>query len=302
MYPHIVVAGLINIETTVKVDSFPVVYQPQRFPFFGVRSSVSGVGYNVSKALTTLGNRVTLLAMIGDDASSLQIRAALRHDGIDDRHVIAGLPQTPQSAILYDDEGRRAIFTDLKDIQERSYPADAAASAIAAADFCVLCNINFARPLLAVAKAAGKPIASDVHALAELDDPFNADFMAAAQVLFMSHERLPTAPEEWARTVMARYGPEVLVVGLGKDGALLAVQRDGFLGRLPAVTVRPVVSTVGAGDSLFSAFVDGFARSGDPFAALQRAIYFAAYKIGATGGADGFLTARALDDLIPAEG
>ena len=298
MSTHILVAGLINIETTVKIGAFPIPYQPQHFPFFGVQSSVSGVGYNVTKALTTLGNRVTLLAMIGNDTGSLQVRAALRHDGIDDQHVVASLPQTPQSAILYDDEGRRAIFTDLKDIQERTYPAAPAEATLAAADFCVLCNVNFARPLLAAAARAGKPIATDVHAIADLDDPFNADFMAAAQVLFMSHERLPAAPEEWARAVLARYAPEVLVIGLGNQGALLGVRRVNVLERFPAAAVRPVVSTVGVGDALFSAFVDGYARTGDPVDALRRAIYFASYKIGAAGGADGFLTFTGLDDLV----
>lgn len=298
MTTHILVAGLINIETTVKVDAFPIPYQPQRFPFFGVQNSVSGVGYNVSKALTTLGNHVSLLALVGNDMNSQLVRAALQRDEIDDRLVEATLPQTPQSAILYDPTGRRAIFTDLKDIQERSYPAAEAAAAIATADFCVLCNINFARPLLAAAGEAGKPIATDVHAIAELDDSFNADFMAAAHVLFMSHERLAAPPEEWAHAVLTRYSPEVLVVGLGNQGALLAVQRDGFLGRFPAVSIRPVVSTVGAGDALFSAFVDGYARTRDPYGALRRAIGFAAYKIGAAGGADGFLNASALDDLL----
>ena len=300
MTTHLLVAGLINIETTVKVEAFPIPYRPQHFPFFGVQSSVSGVAFNVSTALTTLDNRVTLLAMIANDTGSLQVRAALQHAGIDDRLVIASLPQTPQSAILYDEEGRRAIFTDLKDIQERTYPAAPAEAAIAAADFCVLCNINFARPMLAMARRAGKPIATDVHAIAELDDAFNADFMAAARVLFMSHERLPTAPEEWARVVLAHYRPEVLVIGLGSQGALLGVRRDNFLGRFPAATVRPVVSTVGAGDSLFSAFVDGYARTGDPYGALRRAIFFAAHKIGTAGGADGFLSTDALNDLVNA--
>jgi ribokinase len=42
----ILVSGLINIETTLKVDSFPIEYSPVRYPFFGVNSAVSGVGYN----------------------------------------------------------------------------------------------------------------------------------------------------------------------------------------------------------------------------------------------------------------
>ena len=45
---RILVSGLINIETTLKVDGFPIPYFPVRFPFHGVNSTVSGVGYNIA--------------------------------------------------------------------------------------------------------------------------------------------------------------------------------------------------------------------------------------------------------------
>jgi sugar/nucleoside kinase (ribokinase family) len=57
------------------------------------------------------------------------------------------------------------------------------------------------------------------------------------------------------------------------------------------------VNTIGAGDALFSAFVHAFQRSGDPYAALEKAVVFASYKIGTAGAADGFLDAAGLDAL-----
>ncbi len=39
----VLVSGLINIETTLKIDRFPFEYAPVRYPFFGVNSTVSGV-------------------------------------------------------------------------------------------------------------------------------------------------------------------------------------------------------------------------------------------------------------------
>ncbi|HRC76137.1 MAG TPA: hypothetical protein PLO33_10700, partial [Kouleothrix sp.] len=63
----IFVSGLINIETTVQVDRFPIEYSPVRYPFFGVRSTVAGVGYNVAKALATLGDSVRLASIVGRD-------------------------------------------------------------------------------------------------------------------------------------------------------------------------------------------------------------------------------------------
>jgi sugar/nucleoside kinase (ribokinase family) len=124
--------------------------------------------------------------------------------------------------------------------------------------------------------------------------------MAAASILFMSDERLPCAPEKWVRRLWDRFGVDVAVVGLGAEGALLGVRRDRFLERLPAVRTRPVVNTIGAGDALFSAFVHFYGATGDPYAALQKAIVFASYKIGETSAAHGFLTEAALERVYAA--
>jgi ribokinase len=222
---------------------------------------------------------------------------ALAADGLPGDLVLdAG--HTAQSVIVYDRDGRRQIHVDLKDLQERVYPPEAFARALAGCDACALGNINFSRPFLAEARRAGRLVATDVHALADLDDDYNRDFMQAADILFMSHERLPVAPEAWAREALGRYGNEIVVIGLGADGALLAVKREDVIRRYPAATPRKVVNTIGAGDALFSAFLDGYVRTRDPHAALRRAQVFAAHKIGATGAADGFLDAVALDREI----
>ncbi len=293
--PPVLVSGLINIETTVRVDGFPIPYFPVRYPFFGVRSTVSGVGVNISAALTTLGDTVRLLSLVGDDAAGRLAREALRDRGIDDRTVLAQAAETAQSAILYDGDGRRQIHVDLKDVQEQVYPVELFDEAAAGCRLAVLCNINFSRPLLALARQRGMTVATDVHAIADLDDPYNADFMAAADILFMSHERLPAPPEEWAAAVQARYGNAIVVIGLGADGALLAVKGEAPQ-RVPAVFTRPVVNTIGAGDALFSAFLHVYIQTGDPHLALCKAVVFASYKIGAAGAAEGFLDGEGLEE------
>ena len=293
----IFVSGLINIETTVQIEAFPIAYEPVRYPFFGVRSTVSGVGYNVAKALATLGESVRLAALIGRDAAGALVAERLRADGLPGQHVLAALDETAQAAILYDRAGRRMINTDLKDIQETAYPLDCFEQAIAGCDLAVLCNINYSRPLLAQARRRGIPIATDVHAIGSLGDAYNRDFMAAADILFLSDERLPCAPEEWMRQLWNEFAAPIVVVGLGAQGALLGVRADGFVGRFPAVQTRPVVNTIGAGDALFSAFVRFYRSSGAPYEAIRRAITFASYKVGAAGAADGFLDAAALERL-----
>jgi ribokinase len=292
------VAGLINIETTAAINGFPLDYFPVRYPFFGVESTVSGVGYNVARALHTLGNTVDLASLVGRDALAGLVTGALQADGLPDGLILPELEATPQSVILYDPQGRRQIHVDLKDIQDRRYDPAAAAPAIQASDLAVICNINFARPLLTTAREAGRWIATDVHALSDPEDDYNRDYLQKADILFLSDEALPCPPEDMARDLMSRYGTEIIVVGLGARGALLAVRRDDVVGRFPAVGLRPVVNTIGAGDALFSAFLHGYTQGRDPYRALRGAILFAGYKIGEKGAASGFLTAPELETQI----
>jgi ribokinase len=293
----ILVSGLINIETTLRVESFPIQYTPVRYPFFGVQSSVSGVGYNIACALTRLGDEARLLSLIGRDPLASLVRDALARDGIAAKNVLETLEQTAQSVILYDGEGRRQINVDLKDVQETSYPQARFNQAAAACDLLVLTNVNFSRPFLEPARRAGRLIATDVHAISDLNDPYNADFLRAANILFMSHEWLPGSPEEWARRVWDRYAPDVLVISMGGEGALLCLREFGVMERIPAARAAKITNTIGAGDALFSAFLHGYLKTKDAFLSLRKAMLFAAHKIRAVSASDGFLDAAGLDAL-----
>ncbi len=295
--PKVFVSGLINLEVTLRVDGFPIEYGPVRYPFFGVNSTVSGVGYNVASALTTLGSTARFASMIGQDQAAALVRERLDRDGISGEYVLGNLEQTPHSVILFDKEGRRQINVDLKDIQEQAYPQALFEQVIEGCSVAALCNINFSRPFLSEARRAGRLIATDVHAISDLEDAYNRDFMQHADILFMSHELLPCPPEEWVKAVQGRYGSAIIVIGLGAAGALLAVREDGFMKRIPARQVRPIVNTIGAGDALFSAFIHFYGKARDPYTAIDKAMIFASYKIGAAGAADGFLDEQALDNL-----
>jgi sugar/nucleoside kinase (ribokinase family) len=294
---EILVSGLINLEITLRVDTFPIEYTPVRYPFGGVNSSVSGVGYNVAKALVTLGNSVCFLSLIGRDAAGTLVRNSLEADGISQDLVIAQMERTAHSVILFDASGRRQINVDLKDVQEQTYPEALFHQALAGCSLAVLCNVNFSRPFLCKAQRAGKPIATDVHTVSSLEDEYNRDFMAAADILFMSDELLPCPAEAWVRRLLDRFGPEIVVVGLGAEGALLAVKSDHFVERIPSVRTRQPVNTIGAGDALFSAFVHVYHQCKDPYEAIRKAMIFASYKIGEDGAAAGFLDQNDLERL-----
>lgn len=293
----ILVSGLINIETTLRIDQFPLHYFPVTYPFHGVQSTLSGVGFNLAKALTILGENINFLSLIGKDFYEPIIRAECSSIGVSDQYVLSQLPQTAQSVIIYEKSGRRQIHTDLKDIQEHQYPTDLFEQAISESDLCALCNINFNRHLLGVARSKGKVIATDVHAIQDVNDTYNHDFMAAADILFLSHEQLNVTPQVFIQALWDHYHNNIIVVGLGDQGAMLGLLEARSITQIPAIQIRPILNTIGAGDALFSAFLHTYQGTRDPILSLQKAVLFSSFKIGSIGAAEGFIDTQALSAL-----
>lgn len=290
----ILVLGNINIETTVAVDHFPIDYSPVRYLRGGIQQSVSAVGYNVARALSTLGNDVRLLSIVGRDVAAQQIRLSLRAEGISDEHVLGLVEETAQSVVFYDAQGNRQIHTDLKDVLEQSYPADVFTAAARGCDLLVLTNISYSKSLLPIAKASGKPIVTDVQSITHLDDTYNQPFMESADILFLSGERLSESPEACIRSLQAKFKLYIVVVGLGAKGAVLGVRADDKMRRFAAVPNKNVISTGGAGDALCAAFVHSYLQSGDPYTSVEKAMIFASHKIGFASSSEGFLNDETL--------
>lgn len=292
------VSGLINVETNLRIRSFPVTYYPIDYPFFGIKSTVSGAGFNIANATRTLGDDVSFVSLIGKDAEAARITETLDRSGVGRDKVFNNLETTPVSVILYEqgDGGRRQIYCDLKDIQDKTIDPALVRTEIDAADTCVLCNINFNRSLLPIAKQAGKTVATDVHVLNNIYDPFNRDFMNYADILFLSDEDLPMSPRDFLLTLKTEYSPKIIVIGLGSDGAIMYDRATDSVIRLPAVNLGGVVNTVGAGDALFSAFIHYYGRYG-AVEALKRAEVFAALKIKHDGGSAGFSSEAQVEEV-----
>ena len=191
---------------------------------------------------------------------------ALERDRISGKNVLDLLDQTAQSVILYDGEGRRQINVDLKDVQETPYPQPAlhpgrgGLRPAGAVQHQLLAAFPRAG---AASRASAWP--RDVHAISDLNDPYNADFMRAASILFMSHEWLPVPPGGMGAPGVGPLRPgSAGDLAWATEGALLAVKKDNFIERIPAVRTRPVVNTIGAGDALFSAFLHGYVANRRP--------------------------------------
>jgi acarbose 7IV-phosphotransferase len=291
----ILISGLINTETTVKIKGFPIEYFPIDYPFFGVNTGVSGVAYNLAKALKALDDDVSLISMTGNDFGAEYVIKQMKEIGVSTDYVKQTLSQTPNSVVLYDEKGKRQIYCDLKDVQDMTY--DFEKEMYDNCDVVIACNINFNRDLLKKAKEDGKLIATDVHVLGDIEDAYNKDFMQYANILFLSDENIKTDYREFLMSIEERYENDIIVLGMGDKGALMYVKEEKKFYELPAVEVGEVVNTVGAGDALFSAFIHYYAKGVSAIDALKKAEIFASYKIGFDGAANGFTNEKKIDEL-----
>jgi acarbose 7IV-phosphotransferase len=88
---------------------------------------------------------------------------------------------------------------------------------------------------------------------------------------------------------------------MGEGGALLGVRGEKAQ-RVPAMQIRSVVNTAGAGDALFSCFLHFYLDGNEPILALRKASVFAAYKIGESGASRRFLSEKQLHQLLVSVG
>ena len=296
----VMVSGLVNIETTLKIYGFPIHYYPIDYPFYGIHSDVAGVAYNLTRALSTLGDDVELVSFLGKDDEGERILKRLQSEGIAIDNIMADLNETPSSVVLYDGKGKRQGYCDLKDIQEKNISNEDGnvINCMKSCDLFIACNINFNRPLMKKAKELDKLIATDVHVISDIEDSFNSEFMNCADILFLSNEQLPCKPENFIDKLRSRYTNQIIVIGLGEQGAMLYERRDDKIYKFESVKCSAVINTVGAGDALFSGFLHYYLKGYNSVEALMRAEIFASIKIGCNGAANGFCDEKKIEEVL----
>lgn len=297
-YKKILISGLVNMETTLGVDEFPLSYSPIVYPCFKIDLHPSGVGLNVVKALIALGNIINLVSILGKDFNGDVVLEYLHNSGIDTKYILRCMDETPLSVALYDKHGHRQIHCDLKDIQEKEYNVSLIEKAIDECSILVLCNINFSRDIIKLAKEKNKIIATDVHVLCDVKDEYNREFMENSNILFLSDEGISgCTAEEFIKKLKEEYDNDIIVIGQGEKGSLLYVKEDNTIVHYDAVKTRKIVNTVGAGDALFASFLNYYNKTSDPYISLKKAMVFASYKIGENGASKGFVNEEQLEKL-----
>ncbi|MBI1290969.1 hypothetical protein GC173_06955 [bacterium] len=294
----VLVAGFVNVETQVRVEAFPIPYEKSRFVFHGVADNLSGVALNVSAALKRLGHSVALATLIGDDLAGGIVESELRRMELVSEPGFRKDPAvaTARTVVLSAANGADSMFTDLKHHQEYTWPDELVRSLVRGAPLVHATNINWGLQFARAGREAGCVVATDVHAISSLDDPYNSRFLQVADIVFFSAEKLAVSLDDFVEELFRRYPARLVVVGLGAEGAFVR-ERGGLPIRLPATPLRPIVSATGCGDAMAAAFLSCHLRGFPPEESLRRAQLFAGWKIGELGGSRGHLTRARLDEI-----
>lgn len=152
---RVLVVGNVNLETALQLDTFPLENASSAQPYrLGV--NVSGVDFNVARALQALGTEVRLVSVVGSDTVGDLVRLTFARLGMDPAYLCVGR-RTGRSLVVADASGARHVHTDLGGVADASYPAARFEAALSGCGLAVLTNINYTRPLLACALTAGVP-------------------------------------------------------------------------------------------------------------------------------------------------
>ncbi|MGV1004244.1 MAG: carbohydrate kinase family protein [Candidatus Nanopelagicales bacterium] len=256
---RVTVVGHPGLDTLVFLPPVPLDLNDDGFFTRNVDTVGGAVGYG-ARAFNRLGHSVVAMAGLGDDAGGLTVRQVLAREGIQ----IVAVPDpigTTRSVNLVHPDGRRTFFYDGGSHMELLPEWDLVQQALRGADLVFASLSNWARGVVAAARAGGIPVAVDLQDVRDPADPYRRDFIAAADLLFASAAHIPdplAAAQGWFAT-----GPaSVVVFGRGPAGAL-AVSRDGrVLAQPPPGVDLPIIDTTGCGDSLACGFLDGYLFGG----------------------------------------
>ncbi|HEY3501182.1 MAG TPA: carbohydrate kinase [Actinocatenispora sp.] len=251
--------------TVIGESLVDVVYRPAAT---GPEEHVGGSPANVALGLARLGDAAGLITQFGRDARGERVEAHLTRAGVTLTHSqLTDRPTATATARLAADGSATYAFDLAWDPAELTpYPGTVAVHAGSLGTLApggdVLADL--------LARVRGDTVVSyDPNVRPDLHGPLAAAreqvarFVALAHLVKASSDDLAWLyPGEPVADVAARWlaaGPELVVVTSGGAGAYLATRRYAMT--LPAPPVR-VVDTVGAGDSVMAALLDGLHRHG----------------------------------------
>lgn len=252
-------------------------------------------GYS-ALSFARLGYRTAFLGHAGDDALGRFLIAEMAGAGVDMDHVLIDPAGTNRSINLIAADGRRRSFFDGKSHMTLEPDIEAWQPVLGAARLIHFSIPNWARRVLPVARSSAAVISVDLQDVHDVADPYRRDFVATADLLFLSAVHLGDARQ--ALDALHRPG-RIVVCGRGAAGC--AVRTDEGYAEHGAVTLpEPVVDTTGAGDALAAGVLCSYVLDHRPLDEAVHRGQLAARRCCSHRGSRSLITRAELEALVAA--
>jgi sugar/nucleoside kinase (ribokinase family) len=249
----VLVVGGVSYDTMIYLNELPAPVPATLFAK-GTHTTVGSTGTGKALALHRLGLATTLHGYVGDDEAGTDIRAYFQREGLLFVYELDPAGTERHINIMDVDGGRISIYVNSATFAP---PVNhtTIAPLIAQSDIVALNIMNYCRELIPTIQQAGKPIWCDVHDY-DGQNPYHADFVTAADVLFVSGDKLSN-PRPFMENMVGT-GKQFVVCTFGKEGSL-ALDHHGSWIETPALPY-PLVDSNGAGDNFFAGVLYGVSR------------------------------------------
>lgn len=293
--PEVVVVGNIGIDTNVypyadAIDWSVEANFTENLDYLGQAGGYAARGY------AALGRPTAFIGHVGDDPGGRHIREVLARDGIDTRALWVDRLGTQRSINMMSRSGQRKNFYDGKGHMAMEPDLERCRAVLAGARLAHVNLPNWARRLLPLARALGLTVACDLQDVVDLDDPYRADFIAAADIIFCSavnHE-----PAELIAALLERRPDLTVVVGMGARGCAVGTAA-GTRRFPPPRSDLPVIDTNGAGDGLAVGFLTSYVLEGRPLeVSVVRGQLAARHTCALRATSDGLVTPGQLEAYV----
>jgi ribokinase len=300
----VAILGVFVADTTYRARRMPRIGETILGESFAL--GPGGKGSNQAVAVGRLGEQVTFITRLGDDAFGEMALRTWEEAGVTPAVIRHPESYTGAAFIFVDAaSGDNAIIIS-PGAAATIAPADLDAQAAAIERSTVFVTqleqpLDAARRGLEIARAAGVTTILNPAPAAPLPDDVLAlcDYLTPNETEAAELAGLPVASVDEARAAAERLvarGAGAVVITLGAQGALL--HGAGRSELVPAVRVGPVVETTGAGDAFNGGFAAGLARGLDPAAAVRLGCAVAGISVTRAGTAPSMPTAAEVEAVL----
>ncbi len=291
--PHkpaaVAVLGAAAVDLTIRVKEFPspdgIVMAEEK------HSSPGGSGGNVAEGIARLGYPVRFLGVVGNDENGLLLRQSFESAGVDTRFIRIDQGESTASCfIAVNQNGERLIFS-LGGVAIYTKPEELDLAALGDAGILYIAD---AFPEVALAAIHALPAeARTVYCpgglMVNLGKTFYEPVLARADVAVFNRVEAQgitgSAEPQNALTRLMEMGVKVPVITCGAEGVVFCV--NGQRNHIPAVPVKDITDSTGAGDAFSAGLVAGMVQGFSMSDCVHLACEVAAHKIQFQGAREG---------------